>query len=285
MWAIAAALAAASFACGDPPIGPGPSPQPTPTPTPSVNAPPVVDGIAASAPRVEVNSAVTLTATVRDAETAVGQLQFAWKADAGTFDGQGATVTWRPPAQITAPTNYTISLTVTENYDAGARQNVVNANGPTVRVHDSVKELGDLAMAFLRDFANSTVSANSCIRDFSVNCSGRDEERRDIEDNRRRYEVIGSSLRLTSVRLNADATRGDMAVACSFTSRVVHCDPPDPNDPETLGCVVGNTGTLTGNCTMTGIYEQDRWWLCTSNFNRIGLAPPGFGKFLSSRKP
>lgn len=276
-----AAIAVVSMACGGSPPN-GPSPQPTPTPP--ANSPPIVEGITASASRTEVDGAVTLTATVRDTETPVGQLQYTWKADAGTFDGQGATVTWRAPREVAAPTNYTITLTVTEVYDAGARQNVVNATGPTVRVHDSVKELGDLAMSFLRDFANSSVSPSSCVKDFSANCPGREQEKDDIEDNRRRYEVIGSSLRLTSVRLNSNGTRGDMAVACSFTSKVIHCDPPDPSDPETIGCVVGTVGTSTGNCTMTGIYEQDRWWLCTSNFNRIGAAPAGFGRFLSSRQ-
>jgi hypothetical protein len=272
-----AALTAVTMACGGTPPS-GPSPQPTPTPA---NPPPVVEGVTASAPRIEVDGTVTLTAAVRDNETPVGQLQYAWRADAGTFEGTGATVTWRAPREVAAPTNYPISLTVTEMYDAGLRQNVVNANGPTVRVHDSPKELGALALTFLGDFANSSVSPSTAVRDFSVNCPGREEERRDIEDNRRRYQVIGSSLRLTSVRVNSNATRGDMTVACSFTSRVIHCDPPDPGDPETLGCVVGAVGTSGGNCTMTGVYEQDRWWLCTSNFNRIGAAPPGFGRFLS----
>ena len=276
------ALAVAAMACGGSPPN-GPSPQPTPTPTPSSNAPPVVEGITASAPRIEVDGSVTLTATVRDTETAVAQLQYTWKADAGTFDGQGATVVWRAPREVAAPTNYTITLTVTEVYDAGARQNVVNATGPTVRVHDSVKEIGELAMSFLRDFANSSVSPSSCVRDFSVNCPGRDQEKGDIEDNRRRYEVLNSSLRLTGARLNSNGTRGDMTVACSFTSKRIFCDPPDPSDPETLGCVVGAVGTSGGVCRMTAVYEQDRWWLCTSTFDPNGLAPSGFRGFLSSR--
>jgi hypothetical protein len=282
-WAIAGALAVVSIACGGSPPS-GPSPQPTPTPPPSTNTPPVVEGITASAPRVEVDGTVTLTATVRDTETPIGQLQYSWRADAGSFDGTGATVMWRAPREVAAATNYTIALTVTENYDGGARQNVVNANGPTVRVHDSNKELGELALRFLGDFANSSVSASSCVRDFSVNCPGREQEKSDIEDNRRRYQVIGSSLRLTGARVTANGTRGDMDVACSFTSRVIHCDPPDPSDPETLGCVVGAVGTSGGVCSMTAVYEQDRWWLCTSTFDANGLAPPGFRKFLSSRR-
>lgn len=276
-----AAVAVVSMACGGSPPG-GPSPQPTPTP--SANTPPVVEGITASAPRIEVDGTVTLTAAVRDTETPVTQLQYAWKADAGTFEGQGATVTWRAPRDITSPTNYPITLTVTEVYDAGARQNVVSATGPTVRVHDSPKELGALAMTFLQDFANSFVSPSNAVRDFSTNCGGREAEKRDIEDNRRRYQMLSSSLRLVSSRVNAGATRGDVAVACSFTSRVIHCDPPDPSDPETLGCVVGAVGTASGDCLMTGVYEQDRWWLCESTYNGRGIAPPGFRSFFSRKR-
>ena len=276
--AVAAAAMIGSLACGGSPPS-GPSPQPTPTP--STNAPPVVEGIAASVPRVEVDGTVTLTATVRDTETPVGQLQYSWKADAGTFEGTGTAVTWRAPRELAAPTTYTISLTVTEVYDAGLRQNVVNANGPAVRVHDSPKELGALAMSFLGDFANSSVSPVNAVRDFSVNCRGREDERRDIEDNRRRYEMLGSSLRVTSSSVNSNATRGDVTVACSFTSKVIHCDPFDPTDPETWNCVVGATGTASGRCLMTGVYEQDRWWLCDSTYSGNGLAPPGFRSFFS----
>ena len=274
-------LVVLSTSCGSSPIGPGP--QPTPTPTPSANTPPVIDGITASAARVEVDGSVTLTATVRDAETPVTQLQYAWKADAGLFVGQGASVTWRAPRELPAPTNYPISLTVTEVYDSGARQNVVSANGPTVRVHDSMQELGALGMSFLGDFANSSVSPSTCIRDFSVNCAGREQEKRDIEDNRRRYQIIGWTLVLGRVTLNSSVSRGDVTVACSFTSRVIHCDPFDPTDPETWGCVVGTVGTVSGDCVMTGVYEQDRWWLCTSSMLQRRNAPPGFQSFMRPR--
>ena len=272
-----AGLTIGTLSCGSPPGGPSPPPPP---PT---NNPPVIEGIAASVSRVEVDGTVTVTATIRDAETPVALLQYAWKADAGTFEGQGASVTWRAPREVAAPANYTITLTVTEVYDAGARQNVVSANGPTVRVHDSKKELGELGMSFLGDFANSSVSPSSCIRDFSVNCSGREEEKRDIEDNRRRYQITGWTLRLSSVTLNSSVSRGDVSVACSFTSRIIHCDPYDPGDPETWGCVVGNVGTVTGDCVMTGVYEQDRWWLCTSSMIQRRNAPPGFQSFMRPR--
>ena len=272
-----AGLTIVTLSCGSPPGGPSPTPTPTPT-----NTPPVIEGITASASRVEVDGSVTLTATVRDAETPVGQLQYTWQANAGTFEGQGATVTWRAPREVAAPTNCTISLTVTEVYGSG-RQNIVPGTGPTIRVHDSVKELGNLGMAFLSDFANSSISPSACVREFSQNCQGRKEEENDIVDNRRRYQILGHSLLLSSVRLTS-STRGDIVVSCSFTSRIIHCDPFDPEDPETWGCVVGRVGTSSGDCLMTGVYEQDRWWLCTSNFSPRGILPAGFESFMSRRR-
>ena len=117
----------------------------------------------ASATRAEVETDVTLTATVRDAETPVAQLKYEWRADAGTFTGEGASVKWRAPKGATTPADYAVRLTVTETYGA-AQQNVVNATSPVIRLHDSAKEIGDLALRFLGDFANSLVSPSTCIR-------------------------------------------------------------------------------------------------------------------------
>ena len=43
----------------------------------------------------EVDNEITLSASVKDDETPVDQLSFAWKADAGSITGDGASVKWR----------------------------------------------------------------------------------------------------------------------------------------------------------------------------------------------
>jgi hypothetical protein len=268
----------ASGSCGSSPPAPAPSPVVAP-PVVAPNAPPVIESIVASAARTEVDTEVTLTAYVRDAETPVAQLKFEWKADAGTFSGEGPVVVWRAPKDARTPANYTIALTVTETYTtanaAGAAQtNVVNGTSPVIRVHDSPKELGDMAMTFLGDFANSSVSPSTCIRDFSDGCKGKAEEKRDIESNREHLTILNSSLRLRSVRVGANATTADMAVACSFTSRIIKCDAGDTK------CVVGTVGTVTGDCTLTGVYEQQRWWLCDSHFTGTQV-PAAFRSFFA----
>ena len=88
----AAILAAGSCGgSGSQPVSPGPISQPIAT----VNTPPTIESIAASASRAEVDTDITLTATVKDAETAVSLLKFEWKADVGTITGEGASVKWR----------------------------------------------------------------------------------------------------------------------------------------------------------------------------------------------
>jgi hypothetical protein len=265
-------------ACGGSSNSPTSVSQPSslgpPSSGPSVNLAPVVESISVSADRVEVDSEITLTANVKDQETPVEQLKYEWKAAAGSFTGDGASVKWRAPKDIKTPVDYDITLIVTEPYGApdsfGTRQqNVTTASVPTVRVHNSSKELGDLSLQFLSDFANSTISASTCVRDFTDSCRGKSDERGDIEANRVHFEILSSSLSLRSVTVASSGLTANMTVACSFTSRIKACDPGDK------ACVVGDVGTAKGDCILTGKYENRRWWLCDSHFA---------GKLLSSMR-
>jgi hypothetical protein len=251
------------------PVTPQPPPAGPPPAGPSVNVAPVVERITADVDRTEVNTDVTLTASVKDEETAIDQLKFEWKADIGAFSGEGASVKWRAPADIPTPADTTITLTVTETYGApdsfGVRpQNVTTAAAPPIRVHNSPKELGDMSVLFLSDFATSSTSTSTCLRNFSDSCPGKAEEKRDIDNNREYLEILSSSLNLRSVTVASSRLTAKMSVACAFTSRIVKCPPPGP---DSSACVVGSVESVRGDCTLTGVYEQKRWWLCDSHFN------------------
>jgi hypothetical protein len=259
---LAGALAAgllSSSGCGSSHPGPAPSPPPP------ANTAPAIDSIDVSAERVEVDTEVSVNALVRDAETPVEQLKYEWKADAGTFSGEGASVKWRAPKDDPTPKDYAITLTVTETYGApdaaGNRpQNVVSAKTGNIRVHNSKKEVGDLAMAFLTDFANSSIPASVCLRDFSDTCAGtKQAEKDDIDDNRSHVDILNSSLKLERVTVSG-FSNGTANVSCSFTSKVKKCDVGD------TACVIGHVGTVSGDCFLTAVYEQQRWWLCDSKF-------------------
>lgn len=247
-------------ACGGGPNDPGPMPPP-----PAANQPPNIDSITTSAQRVEVDEPVTITASVRDAETPVDQLTFEWAADAGTFSSQGATVTWRAAADTATPANVTIRLTVREVYGTapagGTRpEHRVTGTSNPIRLHNSPREIGELSMRFLNDFATSSVSADACVRDFSDSCRGKADELNEIRDNRIRYDIVSSSLRLRNVGVAQNRLTGNSSVDCGFVSRYKVCPPNNPN------CPIGGLESVSGSCLMTAVYEQNRWWLCQSNF-------------------
>jgi hypothetical protein len=243
---------------------------------------PVVEAIGVSFERVEVDEEITLTAVVKDEETPLDQLAFAWKADAGTISGEGASVKWRAPKDAQTPADYEITLTVTETYGtpdaSGVRpQNVSAAKSPVIRVHNSPKELGDMSMRFLSNFADSTVSTATCLDDFSDSCRGKGEEKVDIDHNRAYYRVLVWSLDLKSVLVSSSRSSANMTVACSFTSRVESCSPSGPNVP---ACnKIGSIESVKGDCNLTAVYEQKRWWLCDSRFVSNGLLPASMRGF------
>lgn len=252
-FAIAALGAILTTACGsDGPTGPTPPP---PIVQPS-NSAPVVESISASASRIEVGTEVTLTATVRDVETAIEQLAFEWRTDGGTFTGQGVSVRWSPPADRATPADYTFTLVVTETYgfadQSGLRpKHTVTTTGPVVRVHDSRRELADLATAFLTDFSNSSVPAETCVRNFSDSCQGKRAELEDIANNRAQFTIVDARYSVRSATVSSDLMRGDIIAPCEFTS---------------IAKSNNQRGTVRGDCVMTAVYEQGRWWLCDSRF-------------------
>ena len=240
------------IACGSSPMTPSPpSGGGGGVVTPPANNPPVIASITASVARAEVDTDVALTATVSDAETPVGQLQFVWTVSAGTISGQGPAVTWHTPKDDATPKDYTVTLTVTETYGTaatgGVHQQSVTGQSPVVRLHNSPKELGDLSVGFLSDFANSGIPPAVAVRNFSDSCRGKQDELGDVTENRSHFVILDSSLRLKSARVRSNNTQADMTVACAFTSRIIKCDAGD------LKCVVGSVSSVAGDCTLTGV--------------------------------
>ena len=267
---VAALTAAVVFgSCG------GPGTQPSPPSgggnggqQPQPNTPPQIKSIAVSDPRIEVGTPVTVTAVVEDAETPVANLTYAWTSSApGTFAGSGATVTWTAGADAKTPADYTLTLTVTERYTSGGAtlENKAAKDLP-VHVNNSPKELADMSLRFLTNFANSKVSPDNCVSEFTDSCSGKKAELEDIEDNRHDYEIIASTLRSTGVSIAPSRTAATVHTFCSFTSKVITTQPRDEicqNGKCPLGSIQGPN---SGDCFTTNVYQNGRWWLCESHF-------------------
>lgn len=238
--------------------------------------PPVIDGIVARGQRpnepagfADVGEEIAVTATVRDPDTPIEQLQFQWSADAGTFSGTGASVTWRAPSDVTTPATVTLSLTVSDGSTAASATT-------KVVVHKSIKEVGDLSREFLLDFSDSNKPAAFVVRNFSKSprCEAeRDDEFDQIDNNRRLYRITSSSIGTPSVTVQF-ATR-----PCSFQPRNGDACATVPATWDSI-CVTSDStctpGRAEGIDYVTAVYEQSAWRLCASYFEGRGATLKGF---------
>jgi hypothetical protein len=240
------------------------------SPAATANAAPVISSLTAQGPGTyepaqfaSLKEALTVTAVVTDLETPTSQLVFTWSATAGTFSGTGPIVTWTAPAQLTpTPTTVTISLTVTENYQAadGAHQNQTKAT-TTVRVHDSVKEIGDLATDFLVAFSKQLDPAYA-VRNFSDNCSQKQDELGDVEKNNRDNTINAYVLGTPDVTVGFNGYcpfRGVPGNACAQV----------PSQWDSTNKTTGKRGVVTGIDQVTAVLENDKWLLCASDYQVI----------------
>ena len=235
------------------------------------NTPPQIKSITVSDTRVEVGTPVTLTAVVEDLETPVANLTYEWSALTGSFSGTGPIVTWTPGADAVTPADFVVTLTVTERYTSGAATLENKVTGTvTAHVNNSPKELADLSVRFLNDFATSSVSPAQCVSEFSDSCRGKKDEFSDIDDNRHDFLILASTIRPTSLSIASSRTAATVHTFCSFTSRIITTQPRDENCQHGE-CPLNSVGNAQGDCWTTNVYENGRWWLCDSHFT--GAAP------------
>jgi hypothetical protein len=252
--------------CGGTTTKPTPVTPPVVEPPPVVrNDAPVIASMVVSSPRVEADQTVVATAFVSDAETPLDQLTYQWSGTPanGTFTGPGPIATWRAPRQQPTPDLYTLKLLITERYTS-AGQLKENTVSSTVQVHynDSVREITTISMRFLTElFPTATLPANQAVIDFSDSCSGKAAEMSDIANNRVNFQILSGTYSNVAVNLNSDRTYADVSGTCVF--RDIPKDPKNPN--------FGKTETVTGICRLTTIYENWKWWLCSSTFEGSGV--------------
>lgn len=256
-------------ACGGSGPGPSPIPPPPPPPPPPANNVPVIDSISVQGTRpqepptfADVNEVVTVEARVRDDETAVDQLTYNWSAPVGTFSGTGARVTWQaPPTAQTPPQPVTLTLQVVERYGTNLEHRV--SKTVDVMLHDSLKEVGDMARQFLLDFSDSSKDASVVLRNFDPNCYGYGPELEDVNDNRRELRIVASEIGIPQVTVRFGGLcpfRNRAGDACAqvrvFWSSVRASD----------GVFMGNS---RGVDQVAAMYSRDqkRWRLCDSQFN------------------
>lgn len=245
-----------------------------------LDTPPVVASLTARGKRpnepqnfADLDEEILVTAAVEDPETSADQLTYEWTAEAGTFSGSGATVLWRAPADARTPASIVLTLTVS---DPGA--NHVSAT-TTVSLHNSRKEIGDLARQFLLDFSDSNRDAAFVVRNFSksARCEReRDDEFSQIEVNRKFYRIDASSVGGATVNFQFGGQ------PCSYVPRDGDACATVPatwdstclvTNPQ---CTSGERSRTTGTDFVTAVYEQSQWRLCASYYQARGPARPNF---------
>jgi len=210
---------------------------------------------------------------VEDPETPADQLTYEWTADAGTFNGSGAAVTWRAPADAPTPASVVLTLTVS---DRGS--NRVSATA-TVSLHNSRKEIGDIAREFLLDFSDSTKPAAFVVRNFSKSprCEPeRDKEFSEVDENRTFYHIDASSIGAATVTFQFGG------FPCSFVPRAGDACAVVPASWQSTClvtnslCIAGEKPRTSGTDFVTAVYEQSQWRLCASYYEPRGPARPNF---------
>lgn len=237
------------------------------------NNPPLIQSLTTNSNRAEVNADIQVNAVVQDQETSPASLTYEWSATGGSFNGSSASVVWRAPSTVAMAT-HVLTLTVIERYTSvdvdGRTQNRENRTTGTVQVHlnNSSDELSKLALTFLDDFVHSERTPEFCVRNFSDNCPGKQDELSDITANRAEFvnDPSRSSFSIRSISYN---TPGSVATGATAATVLAPCNFAATRKSN------GAFGIASGTCRLTGVYENWQWRLCESNF----LSPQGTFSF------
>ena len=182
------------------------------------------------------------------------------------------------------PINAALTLTVIERFasvDAGGLP-VTQENRVSkiveVRVHDSKAEIGVLAVEFLRDFSNSSLTDTAIIlRNFTDDlpacAAAKNAESNEIVSNRQNYVITSSTIGTPEVTFNFQGTCPVHTVygdGCAFV----------PVDWRSTRLATGLPEHVRGTAQLSAVYlpAQGRWRLCGSDFDGVTLpsGAPGF---------
>lgn len=245
---------------------------------PPPNALPVIVSIVAqgSRPRqpanfADLNESIGVTATVTDAETPVDQLEYQWSATHGTFSGTGPRVTWQAPATASTPLQVTLTLRVIERFGTGGvfQQEV---SGPrTVALHDSAREVGDMAVRFLTEFSKPQTNkdVNDIMRDFSaVACPDPGEVLAEREQVITHY----TNFFMHSYRVDPATVSFNFAGRCSYENKQGDACVAVPVRWDSTDKRTDVRRQTVGVDHLAAVYapRDARWWLCSSSFQDTG---------------
>jgi hypothetical protein len=284
----AAAAIAAVNACGS--SSPPTTPPPVVTPPP-VNAMPSVSAITVQGRRLrqparfaDAAETIDVSAAVTDAETPVDELTYEWTAPVGSFTGTGRNVTWTAPADVSVPTEVTLTVKVTERYGHPGQPKDFSQNvsaTQTLSLHDSRKEVGEMSVRFLTEFSKpqSNKDWRDVMKDFKASVCPKpsefDEERADVE---RHY----NNFFMHNFRVDPASTSVNFGGSCAVPTRLPLAGDACSSVPvlwDSTDIATGSRKTTRGTDYIAAAYApaDGRWWLCASQF--IDATPFGHSSY------
>ena len=253
-------LAIASSHCG------GGASTPTSPSSPGTSAPiPGVRAVTVTRTNIEAGEEILVSASV---DGAPGQLRYIWtvQPNAGTLTPEGSTLRWKAPVSDPVPATYVFSVTLVQSSQtaigspAAGTQNGA-ASSPPVFVNDARREMISQGDLFLRESAESSVSPDAAVRNFTDSCPGRQTAMTEIAANRSAYSTMSVKfdlqLFIRSIEW-ANCTAADGSARCALLiydatwTRTRRADSVQE--------------AVTGTQYLQGFYERNRWWLCGARF-------------------
>ena len=252
---------------------------------PPANATPTIEAIAAQGRRprqpprfADLREEIDLSATVADPETSVDELSYEWTSPAGTFAGTGRRVAWTAPEGTVG--EVTITLKIIENYGHPGQAKIYKhevTGTVVVRVHDSRREIGNMAWRFLDEFSKPQTNRDwqNVMRDFKGPACPQpgeaDNERLDVINHYTNYFMHNYTLGEPVVDVNFAAScafRGRLGDAC--VRMQVFWDSTDTRN--------NVRQPAAGIDHMAAVYSNgdSRWWLCSSDFQSFSTAGHSF---------
>ncbi len=252
------------------------------TPSASPNSEPIVGAISVTPPRdkqpktlATIGDRVTLTASVNDSETPLNALTIEWSAlpSIGTFSGTGASVQWTAPGSTSSPQTVVLMLTVIERYQQAdssglpvQREHRVQRT-VNVRVHDTVREVSDMAIDFLTLFSNSSLGPEAVLHNFSKTCDGGEgyaAEYADVVESRATREILTHEI---SAPTKFEWGFGEDTI-CTGTRKTTAGDVCVSIPVKWTDRAIGSSATdsVSGVDFVSAAYEDTRWRLCHSKW-------------------
>jgi hypothetical protein len=237
------------------------------------NDPPVIQSITALGLKpaeppnfADLGEEIAVTATVTDKESPADRLVYEWSGTDGSFSGTGASVRWRAPASGSTPFVSNLKLTVVDRFQTtdGSGLPITFEHRVektfTVKVHDSVREVGGMATSFLENFSKSSVGVDEVMKDFLVGCYGTAAERDQVENNRKNFLITSYVVGPATVTVNFNGR-------CPYENRAGDACSSSGVRWESTVLATGAKEIVEGTDQVAAVYREGRWWLCDSSFD------------------